>query len=82
MRGVMCSDEEPVSGTNQSPCFWFCKKAGAQWTLRLWTLSPGWWALGCLAKEQGGLTSPLERDEREGGSGEIEEGGKKEKGKK
>ena len=45
-------------------------------------LSPGWWALRCLAKEERGLTSPLERDEREGGRGEIEKGGKKEKGKK
>ena len=42
-------------------------------------LSPGWWALRCLAKEERGLTSPLERDEREGGRGEIEKGGKKEK---
>ena len=76
MGGVMCSDEEPVSGTS------VLQKAGTQWTLRLWTLSPGWWAIRWLSEQEGGLSSPVERDETEGGSGEIEEGAKKERGKK
>jgi len=57
------------------------QKAGAQWTLRLWTLSPGWWALRCLAKEERGLTSPLERDEREGGGGRLRKEERKKRGK-
>ena len=48
MRGVMCSDEEPVSGTSVP------QKAGTQWTLRLWTLSPGWWALSTISQDGGG----------------------------